>query len=70
MADAKKCDRCGAFFDIPKRENEREGWHIAIVRKWNSGNISRIYDLCPKCEEALNSFYAEPEVAKMEVNND
>lgn len=50
MADAKKCDRCGKFYQemvSPK----------LTVRQYVSMRGSHVdYDLCPKCTEKLYAF--------------
>lgn len=45
MSNAKKCDRCGAFYDSYKSK------YILVTNNFNS-----IKDLCPVCNDALESW--------------
>lgn len=48
---ARKCDRCGSYFDIPK-----DGSIIGF--KWNSKDPENCieYDLCTDCLDAMHDF--------------
>lgn len=50
MADAKKCDRCGEFFDKTGMTE------MAELNMRNGYSISRRYDLCDRCAEDLMKF--------------
>lgn len=58
MALARKCDRCGAFYD---RYNEDESCNIektnAMAFIFHYGNnthdICKQFDLCPDCKDEL-----------------
>lgn len=45
MSDAKKCDRCGRFYDPYKAK------YVLITNNFNN-----IKDLCPVCNKALESW--------------
>ena len=50
MADAKKCDRCGAFYisdGTPK---------YSVLVEPSIINCGGLVDLCPSCVEALDRF--------------
>lgn len=49
MANAKKCDRCGIYFDQPVKPD------IAISQ-YTHGYGSFEIDLCPACQESLQMF--------------
>lgn len=51
MADAKKCDRCGAFYDRCARPDSD-----FLLSKYcsNRKDASKIVDLCPTCSELLD----------------
>ena len=57
MADAKKCDRCGKFYDIPTVVE-------LLGFRWLSmdDSIRKSFDLCSDCIDALSDFMegAEP----------
>ncbi len=56
MADAKKCDRCGALYEayVPKGKSEFN--HLRIFKD-RPGSFERIkcFDLCPVCSDYLRS---------------
>lgn len=50
MANAKKCDRCGKFYQETVKEKLK-------VRQYVEMSCSHTeYDLCPKCTEKLKAF--------------
>lgn len=59
MAAAKKCDRCGALYDIFNKDD-------CVPTMTINGGESNVYimasyrqtvvDLCPKCSKAFNKF--------------
>lgn len=50
MADAKKCDICGGFYDLP---NSLQYIKYALIKR---EIINTAYDLCPECQKKLNNF--------------
>lgn len=58
MSDAKKCDRCGAFYEP----------HIpTIIIKKATGLTMRMIDLCPVCQDSIESWlYIKPKEAENE----
>lgn len=56
--DAKKCDRCGAFY-----APTYEGRVFAINKRSFPSNFT--LDLCPKCYDDLLTFIANPGVMSM-----
>lgn len=46
MSNAKKCDRCGAFY---------EPYYQSIIIKSNEVNAKTI-DLCPVCQDSIESW--------------
>ena len=45
MAIAKKCDRCGGYFD-----KDSSGYNqILIDNSFTLGNHLRVFDVCPTC---------------------
>lgn len=56
--NAKKCDRCGAFY-VPKNE----GRVFEINKRSFPSNLT--FDLCPKCYDDLLIFMANPNMVPM-----
>lgn len=54
MAVARKCDRCGVFYE-PSRETKAE--YIFVMKDFKE------VDLCPGCFAALEKFMAHSELA-------
>lgn len=59
MADAKKCDRCGKFYEEPKINTAigayPNGRPITSV-DINTYGLSRSIDICPECEKEFRIF--------------
>lgn len=49
---AKKCDRCGKFFDFTDRESK----YRVISQMQSSKRYTRAMDLCPECVSQLEKF--------------
>ena len=57
MADAKKCDRCGAYYDTNKGAKSINGYFVRGVRICTSISNSTIkVDLCDDCINKLYDF--------------
>ena len=56
--DAKKCDRCGAFY-VPTNEG------IAFLIDKRDFPCNFRLDLCPKCNEDLIDFMANPDIVSV-----
>ena len=50
MANAKKCDRCGSFYDLPKDGEENRAYNIINTA------TRRFIDLCEDCQTSLESW--------------
>lgn len=66
MALARKCDRCGAFYDRyneNKSHNIEDANSIAFVFRYGNDtyNICKHFDLCPKCKDKLVEWILEGE---------
>lgn len=61
MSDAKKCDRCGKFYDAYEPINDASGFRF--INSWN-GALQGIYDLCPDCMEELTKWLTNPKEEK------
>ena len=48
---AYKCDRCGKFFEVHKRE--KDGFYITS----HLGLSNSFYDLCPTCNNELKEWF-------------
>ena len=58
MSDAKKCDRCGAFY---------EPQYPRIIVKKATGLTTKTMDLCIVCQDSLESWlYLKPKEAEDE----
>ena len=51
MAVARKCDRCGAFYDIPET-----GEVSGIYWMYGVAAVGSPRDLCPKCTDELSDW--------------
>ncbi len=61
MAKARKCDRCGIFYEQYKGDkaskNEKANGLFLIDKDWSEEYYRRkAYDLCPDCMRKLESF--------------
>lgn len=54
--DAKKCDRCGKYYDYYQDQHCNNGFSLVCISK--SGNVSRntTHDLCSECLIKLKKF--------------
>ncbi len=58
MADAKKCDRCGKYYDQEINTNK-----ISRIRTVNyNGTVLDGMDLCPECCESFGYWFSEPKI--------
>ena len=58
--NAKKCDRCGAYYDhYRNRKSKPYANGIQFIDKEAAGAVHRmdLLDLCPKCMEELTGFF-------------
>lgn len=63
MADAKKCDRCGTFYEVyglkkgdPEFNTVEE---VLLFPRSNNGKYKR-YELCPVCARYLHAVLTTP----------
>ena len=54
MANAKRCDRCGAFY-MPKEVNTDRKTTFEI-RKFDLEEAPELLDLCDKCLDSVQEF--------------
>ena len=69
MAAAKKCDRCGKFYDRNTRINKglyKNEFIDGIVKTTNIGNYLNQIDLCDECLGKLDIFLSGIEFAGFE----
>ena len=69
MAAAKKCDRCGKFYDRNTRINKgryKNEFIDEIVKTTNIGNYLNQIDLCDECLDKLDIFLSGIELAGFE----
>ena len=69
MAAAKKCDRCGKYYDTNKRHmlsNRCSDIKDGIAFTAISGNRSKQIDLCDDCIEKLDIFLSGIELVGYE----
>lgn len=59
MANAKKCDRCGKFYDIHESNDYAVG--IRFVDELG-GPLRMVSDLCPDCMAKLINWLTNPAV--------
>lgn len=59
MANAKKCDICGKFYDIyntTKDCKNHNSFRFANVNEYDVCWNQRLYDCCPTCMEQIKSY--------------
>lgn len=54
MGDAKKCDRCGALYEISEA-----GGRFKLIGA-HEKDVKKSFDLCPKCQNELDLFIPMP----------
>lgn len=65
MADAKKCDRCGSFYD--RMRDPCKGFVLSEYPS-NSGLI-KVVDLCPTCSHLLDLWMeGKAEIVAIDVD--
>lgn len=55
MANAKKCDRCGKFYEKNETKRKINGEYVEGIKICTYAN-RKIYDLCGDCIENLYEF--------------
>lgn len=66
MAKAKKCDRCGNYYDRNLFRTEKGGTVRGIDVISANGTIRTCFDLCDKCLCALSCFLENPKFTRKE----
>lgn len=70
MSEARKCDRCHAFYELPKKQQDKDahydfkGAYVKLLFCDNNRdypNTVRWYDLCPNCVELLDKWLENPD---------
>lgn len=59
MANAKKCDRCGNFYDLYSgiRVKRRGAFFKVTCARLASASNDVCFDLCPTCAKAIAIFF-------------
>ena len=70
MADAKKCDRCGGYYE-EREPNTLDGFADVLNSmieyicnapgKTNPDRIAHSFDLCPECNKSFKKWWKEGE---------
>lgn len=60
MADAKKCDRCGVFYEDNSNHKSWTRNIVGIFLSYQDTHLDR-YDLCDDCVEKLKEFLSNPD---------
>ena len=55
MSDAKKCDRCGKYYDKSTNAKSIDGRSVRGIKIFTSGPYIEL-DLCEKCIDDLYDF--------------
>ena len=67
MADAKKCDRCGGFYEEKDRSFKVNGCLASRVRiLGTNGSFIGDYDLCDQCARDFFHFLCNEQETDME----
>lgn len=66
--DAKKCDRCGGYYDFDEDKVPMLKNNELYLAKFRSGCLhDRMMDLCPKCSEGLVAWFNDIEKGEKDV---
>ena len=64
MADAKKCDRCGAFYAIYYGKNDDDPpWNTVderCISPYSNNQRYQRYELCPSCSRYIHAVLSTP----------
>ena len=70
MSEARKCDRCHNFYELPKKQQDKnapydlKGAYAKLLLCDNNRDYPetvRWYDLCPNCVELLDKWLENPD---------
>lgn len=70
MSEARKCDRCHEFYEIPKKQQDKntpydiKGAYAKLLlcdHNRDYPEMVRWYDLCPNCVELLDKWLKNPD---------
>lgn len=68
MSVARKCDRCGAYFDPTKNVDKINSVLLRYIRLNNDvWKPIKEGDLCPKCAEEISLWYDNPKDATISI---
>lgn len=69
---ARKCDRCGAFYEHYEAKRGYKPNAVRTIERRISDNYSDIdiYDLCPVCMSAFEAFIAAGKVKEADHGQD
>lgn len=59
MSVAKKCDICGALYELYNIKNSEKNWNAIRFynRDWNDRHFQHgILDICPECQKAISDL--------------
>ena len=62
MSLARKCDKCGAFYDNKDVKPD------LMLRKYKHGYGEEVIDLCPDCQRILEEWVEEPDKSYILLN--
>lgn len=69
MSSARKCDRCGKYYDCPASKSIKSEQVIGIRIQTLNSTYFNDYDLCPKCADKLLKFMGIKEDDKEKVDS-
>ena len=67
MAIARKCDRCGKFYEYYPKGNKVQHNGVQRIYRHKNGNLGyeTTFDFCPECMSAFDEFMI---IGKVKVN--
>lgn len=70
MANAKKCDRCGTYYNLYNEKDDSKntnGFMTLNIDSCGAYVRHQAYDLCPKCNQLLYEWFEAVDIEETHV---